>query len=557
MNRLMKSSFLLLATFLLGMGFAHGQSKKYIKTLEPGIYAAFNTSKGLIVAKLEVEKAPMTVANFVGLAEGKFQAYDKTFSKPFYDGLKFHRVIKDFMIQGGDPLGNGSGDPGYSFPDEFSADLKHSGPGILSMANSGPATNGSQFFITHKATPWLDGKHSVFGHVVLGQDIVNAIAQDDVMQKVVIIRKGDQYKTWNASEAFKKGVENQLKKEAEEKAKMASNLMKQPGIYATIKTSKGDIVLKLEADKTPMTVANFVGLAEGKFKAFDKTFDKPFYNGLKFHRVIKDFMIQGGDPQGNGSGGPGYKFPDETREDLKHNTAGILSMANSGPGTNGSQFFITHKETPWLDGKHTVFGHVISGQEVVNAIAQDDVMQEVIITRVGDKYKNWDANAEFQKVLDVQLLEEKKEQERVDKASKLTQEEYKVWLFNEIKKTYPNAQQSSTGLVYVIQNPGTGAAPAVGGKVSTHYIGTFTNGKKFDSSRDRGTPLDFTHKTGQMIAGYDEAVGLLKEGGRGIFVIPYYNAYGKDGRAPTIPKYADLMFDIELLKVNAPEVKKP
>jgi peptidyl-prolyl cis-trans isomerase A (cyclophilin A) len=162
------------------------------------------------------------------------------------------------------------------------------------------------------------------------------------------------------------------------------------GIYAKIKTNKGLITIKLEHEKAPMTVANFVGLAEGKVKNSAKPEGTPYFDGMKFHRVIADFMIQGGDPSGTGSGGPGYAFADEINPELKHTRAGTLSMANAGPNTNGSQFFITHKDTPWLDGRHAVFGYVTEGQEVVNAIAQGDVMETVRIERVGKAAKAWD-----------------------------------------------------------------------------------------------------------------------------------------------------------------------
>lgn len=201
-----------IALLFLGMTAAIAQNAKKAPaantkaaTPSEGIFAEMETSKGKVTLVLEYQKTPITVANFIALAEGTNTIVNEKYKgKPFYDGLKFHRVIADFMIQGGDPLGNGSGDPGYKFKDEFT-DLSHSGPGILSMANSGPGTNGSQFFITHKATPWLDQptkKHTVFGHVISGQDVVDKIAQDDVINKVTIVRKGADAKKFDAAKVF-------------------------------------------------------------------------------------------------------------------------------------------------------------------------------------------------------------------------------------------------------------------------------------------------------------------------------------------------------------------
>ena len=168
------------------------------------------------------------------------------------------------------------------------------------------------------------------------------------------------------------------------------------GIYAKINTSKGLILLNLSFQKAPGTVANFIGLSEGKIENQKKTFGEPYYDGLNFHRVIPDFMIQGGCPEGTGLGGPGYKFKDEIHPELKHDKPGVISMANAGPGTNGSQFFITHTKTSWLDGKHTVFGHVIQGQDIVDQISQGDLIESIEIERVGQKAIKWDAVKEFE-----------------------------------------------------------------------------------------------------------------------------------------------------------------
>lgn len=197
-----KTSFILIVLFLVVFN-AEAKKPKKVK-LTKGLYAEMQTTRGTIMLRLAMDSVPLTVANFVGLAEGKIKNSAKSLGVPYYDSLKFHRVIANFMIQGGDPLGNGQGGPGYSFKDEFVPQYKFTGPGILAMANAGPSTNGSQFFITHVATPWLDNRHTIFGFVVYGQDVVDAIQQGDYIVKVKIIRKGKIAKKFKAEEVFEK-----------------------------------------------------------------------------------------------------------------------------------------------------------------------------------------------------------------------------------------------------------------------------------------------------------------------------------------------------------------
>ncbi len=307
------------------------------------------------------------------------------------------------------------------------------------------------------------------------------------------------------------------------------------GIYARFTTSKGQIIVQLTHDKTPGTVGNFVALAEGNLENSAKPQGTPYYDGLKFHRVIADFMIQGGCPLGTGTGDPGYKFDDEFVSDLKHDVPGVLSMANAGPGTNGSQFFITHTATPWLDGKHTVFGKVVEGQEVVDAIAQGDVIETLAIERVGDAAQNWNAVEAFR-------VFENARAKREEESKKAAQEA--------LDKLAAGFDQTDSGLRYKIIQKGSGAQAEKGKSVSVHYEGSLDNGQVFDSSYRRKDPITFTLGIGQVIQGWDEGIALLKEGDKARFVIPSYLGYGERGAGGVIPPNATLVFDVELVKVG-------
>ena len=306
------------------------------------------------------------------------------------------------------------------------------------------------------------------------------------------------------------------------------------GIYANIKTNKVDITLKLEFEKTPLTTANFIALAEGKMKNKRKELGTPYYDGIKFHRVIADFMIQGGCPDGNGMGDPGYKFADEFHPDLKHDKGGVLSMANSGPATNGSQFFITHKETPWLDGKHSVFGNVVEGMDNVNLIAQDDIMESVTISRVGSKAKSFDAV----KIFSSEQIRLEKEAEKKAKESAEAN-----------KKLMEGATITESGLGYIMVKVGSGVQAENGKTGSVHYTGKLTDGTKFDSSLDRNQPIEFVLGQGRVIKGWDEGISYLKVGGKATFIIPSDLAYGERGAGAQIAPFATLIFEIELISV--------
>tara|TARA_B110000438_G_scaffold120138_1_gene117251 strand:- start:2807 stop:3730 length:924 start_codon:yes stop_codon:yes gene_type:complete len=304
------------------------------------------------------------------------------------------------------------------------------------------------------------------------------------------------------------------------------------GVYAKIVTSKGDLLLSLHYKLTPGTVANFVGLVEGKLDNTFKSKGEPFYNGLKFHRVIPDFMIQAGCPQGTGTGDPGYKFDDEFHPDLKHDKPGILSMANSGKATNGSQFFITHIPTEWLDNKHTVFGEVVEGQQIVNLIQQNDIMSSVEILREGNEACDWNAIEAFNE------FKNKKDKELEDLISKEND------IIKEISKGF---KETKSGLKYIILKKGDGLKPSTGDLVKVHYKGQLLDQTVFDSSYKRNQPIEFKVGEGQVIPGWDEGIMLLDKGDKARFIIPSNLAYGSSGAGGVIPPNATLIFEVELI----------
>ncbi len=364
------------------------------------------------------------------------------------------------------------------------------------------------------------------------------------------------------------------------------------GIFAEIYTNKGKIALQLEFQKTPITVANFITLAEGKneFVTNDRK-GKPYYDGLKFHRVIANFMIQGGCPLGTGAGDPGYKFKDEFDPSLKHDKPGIFSMANSGPATNGSQFFITHKDTPWLNNKHSVFGHVIEGQKVVDAIVKDDVIEKVVIVRKGKLAKNFNAVKVFSEYMKMKPELDKKEAEenriKAEAAEKLEAEkrqkeaEAKAIADKEMKEKLgplltakvaelaalkAKTTTTASGLQYSILQKGTGVKPAEGKDIYVHYAGYLEDGTLFDSSyeainklygkfdQNRANqngyqPFPFKYGSkGGLIPGFLEGINNMNFNDKAIFFIPANLGYGERGAGNVIPPNSNIIFEVEILE---------
>ncbi|SHI66724.1 peptidylprolyl isomerase [Aquimarina spongiae] len=345
------------------------------------------------------------------------------------------------------------------------------------------------------------------------------------------------------------------------------------GVYAEIVTNQGTAVAKLYYDATPLTVANFVSLAEGTNTMVDSSYlGKQFYNGVVFHRVIKDFMIQGGDPLGTGSGDPGYKFPDEIVDSLTHKSKGILSMANSGPNTNGSQFFITLKDTPWLNGRHTVFGEVVVGQDVIDSIGVAETgqrdkpkseikMLEVNILRKGKEAKNFKAADIFtDKLQQIKEEEEEKERKAEAKAKEIAAN------FEALKA---KATKLESGLeILFVHKEENGQKPKPTDIVNINYAGYFTDGKAFDTNiREKAEELGIFNERraadprgyapipmpyspdAQMIPGFKEGAQQMNIGDKAILFIPSHLGYGERG-ARAIPPNSDLVFELELVGIR-------
>ncbi len=343
------------------------------------------------------------------------------------------------------------------------------------------------------------------------------------------------------------------------------------GMYAEFNTSMGPIVAELYFEETPMTVASFVSLAEGTNEMVDSTYKgKKYYDGLVFHRVIDGFMIQGGDPTGTGSGGPGYKYPDEFVDSLSHDAKGVLSMANAGPGTNGSQFFMTLAPVQQLDGKHTVFGKIVKGQDVVDSIGKtetgqrdrpvkDVVMNEVNIIRKGSAAKNFEAPKVFKSELANIEAEKEAEAKRMEEMADRKAEEFEA--------LEAKADSLESGLKIYFENKGEGEKPNNGQKVMVNYEGYFADGKIFDTNK-----LELAKETGiydhrrdsaggyqampmvygpdaPMIPGFREGIQQMSIGDEAVIWIPSALGYGERGAGGVIPPNTDLIFRIKLVEM--------
>ncbi|UCE02819.1 MAG: peptidylprolyl isomerase [Candidatus Latescibacterota bacterium] len=326
------------------------------------------------------------------------------------------------------------------------------------------------------------------------------------------------------------------------------------GLYAIFETNFGRFACALEFEKTPVTVGSFVGLAEGKIQFRDPRTQewvrRPFYDGLRIHRVVKDFVIQGGDPLGDGTGGPGYEFIDEFHPELKHEP-GVLSMVNSGPGTNGSQFFITLNRLPHLNNHHTVFGKVVFGFDVLERLSELPTggpsntapIQEIVMTRVkifrrGAAAEAFDPQAAFE-IQDEVLAQ--REVERRALAARFQAQ---------LERQLRDGDVMASGIRYVVQEAGEGSLPEAGDIVTVHYVGYLDDGTQFDSSYDREAPFRFSVGSGLVIKGWDEVLITMRSGEKRRVVIPPAMAYGERGHKRFgIPPDATLIFDVKLIEI--------
>ena len=306
------------------------------------------------------------------------------------------------------------------------------------------------------------------------------------------------------------------------------------GLYAQFATTQGTFLCSLAFQQAPMTVSNFVGLAEGTITA-NGVKGKKFYDGLTFHRVEPGFVIQGGDPQGNGSGGPGYQFPNEIVPGLKHDAPGILAMANAGPDTNGSQFYITLAAAPYLDGNYSIFGRVVQGMDVVNKIKVGDKITGVKILRIGAAAQAFIVTQESFDALVAKAKAGAMEQAKAKRDADLAL----------IAKKWPGVITTKSGLMYKVEKKGSGSSPADGATVTVNYTGMFLDGTVFDSSVQRGQAATF--KIGQVIQGWNEALMGMTRGEKRLLIIPPELAYGAKGYPGAIPPNSFLVFEVELV----------
>ena len=311
------------------------------------------------------------------------------------------------------------------------------------------------------------------------------------------------------------------------------------GLYAELETSKGTMLIELEYEKAPATVTNFVGLAEGTLDSNQPEGEK-FYDGLSFHRVVEDFVVQTGDPSGDGTGGPGYEFPNEIDESLTHDEAGVVSMANTGPDTNGSQFFITLSATPWLDGRYSVFGKLVEGQETLESIEEGDTLEAVNIIRKGKGARNFETD---QAAFDRRVAELESAREQEQRKTVGQQLQY-------IEQNWPDAKDAGEGMRYVIDREGSGPSPEAGDTVAVHYTGHLLNGMPFESTQNRDSPVEFEVGEGQVIEGWDRTLLDMKVGEQRTVIIPPNLAYGSKGARDVIPPNAFLVFDVELVDIR-------